>query len=151
MKNRILLVVCAVVAVAAAGCAGLERQSSTEPTAAGNNSLVGNWTSATLIPTPSACTDFEWVVTEQTPVSAKGSFSANCPGGLRFTGTAQGTLTTPTALNWTAVGNATGPGMTACAITLTGSASLGTDFILVPYSGTTCLGPVSGTETLKKH
>ena len=152
MKNRILLVVCTVVTVAAAGCAGFDHQSSlTEPSVAGNNSLVGSWTSSTLVPTPSTCTDFKWTVTEQTPVSAKGSFSATCPGGLRFTGTAQGTLTTPTSLNWTAVGNATGPGMTACAITLTGSASLGTDFILVPYSGTTCLGPVSGTETLKKH
>jgi hypothetical protein len=152
MKNRILMVVLSIAATAAVGCAGLERHSSlTEPTAAGNNSLLGNWTSSTLIPTPSTCTDFKWNVTEQTTVAAKGSFSASCPGDLKFTGTAQGTLTSPTAINWSATGNATGPGLTSCALTLSGTASIGTDSIVVPYAGDTCLGKVSGIETLKKH
>jgi hypothetical protein len=136
----------------AAGCAGFEhRSSSTEPTAAGNNSLLGNWTSSTLIPTPSTCTDFKWNVSEQTASTAKGSFSASCPGDLKFTGTAQGVMSTPTSINWSAAGNATGPGLTSCAITLTGTATLGTDSISVPYAGDTCLGKVSGIETLKKH
>ena len=39
----------------------------------------------------------------------------------------------------------------ACAITLTGTAELGTDSIRVPYSGDTCLGNVSGVEILKKR
>jgi hypothetical protein len=152
MKNRILLVVCTVVAVAAAGCAGFDHQSSlTEPSVAGNNSLVGSWTSSTLVPTPSTCTDFKWTVTEQTTTSAKGSFTASCPGDLKFTGTAQGILTTPVSIDWSATGNATAAGLTSCAITLSGTASIGTDSIVVPYAGDTCLGKVKGIETLKKH
>jgi hypothetical protein len=152
MRNRILMSLVALTASAAMGCAGFEhRSSSTEPSAAGNNALLGNWTSSTLIPTPSTCTDFKWNVTEQTGTTAKGSFSASCPGDLKFTGVAQGTLTTPTSISWSADGNATGPGLTSCAISLTGTATMGTDSITVPYSGTTCLGKVTGIETLKKH
>jgi hypothetical protein len=152
MKTSILTTIVAIAASAAMGCAGFEhRSSSTEPTATGNNSLLGNWTSSTLIPTPSMCTDFKWNVTEQTGTTAKGSFSASCPGDLKFTGAAQGALTTPTSLEWSANGNATGPGLTSCAIALTGTATMGTDSISVPYSGSTCLGKVSGIETLKKH
>ena len=33
-----------------------------------------------------------------------------------------------------------GPGLTSCAIKLTGTATIGTDSIIVPYQGTTCLG-----------
>lgn len=143
---------CAVAAIAAAGCTGFDRKSSlTEPSVAGNNSLVGNWTSATIVPTPSTCTDFKWTVTEQTPVAAKGSFSATCPGDLKFTGTAQGALTTASTIDWSATGNATAPGLTSCVITMSGTASIGTDSIVVPYSGKTCLGDVKGIETLRKH
>ena len=135
-----------------AGCTSLEHKSSlTEPSAAGNNSLLGNWTSSTLIPTPSTCTDFKWNVTEQTAASAKGSFSASCPGDLKFTGNAEGALKSPTAIEWSANGNATGPGLPSCAMALKGTASIGTDAITVPYAGDTCLGKVQGIETLKKH
>jgi hypothetical protein len=37
-----------------------------------------------------------------------------------------------------------------CSITLTGTAELGTNSIRVPYSGSTCLGPVSGVQILTK-
>jgi hypothetical protein len=152
MKNRILMIVLSMAATAAVGCTGFEHHSSgTEPTAAGNNSLLGSWTSSTLIPTPGTCTDFKWNVTEQTATAAKGSFTASCPGDLKFTGTAEGTMTSPIAIDWSAKGNATGPGLTSCAITLAGTATMGTDSIIVPYSGNTCLGKVSGIETLKKH
>jgi len=90
MKNRTILVVLSIAAAAAAGCTGFERESSpTSPTAAGNNSLLGSWTSSQLIPTPSTCTDFVWNVSEQTATSAKGSFTATFPGDLKLTGTAQ--------------------------------------------------------------
>jgi hypothetical protein len=152
MTKRLMMAAVCIAASVATGCAGFEhRSSSTEPSASGNNSLLGNWTSSTLIPTPSTCTDFKWNVSEQTATTAKGSFSASCAGDLKFTGTAQGVLSSPTAINWSAAGNATGPGLTSCAITLTGSATLGTDSISVPYAGDTCLGKVNGIETLKKH
>lgn len=152
MKNRILLVVFSIAAAAAAGCTGFEHQSSlTSPTIAGNSSLLGSWTSSSLIPTPSTCTDFVWNVSEQTAASAKGAFSATCAGDLKLTGTAQGGFTSPVAIAWSAQGNATAPGLTSCAVSLTGTAALGTDSISVPYAGDTCLGKVSGIETLKRH
>lgn len=151
MKNTFLAILLAA-GTAAAGCTSLEHKSSlTEPSAAGNNSLLGNWTSSTLIPTPSTCTDFKWNVTEQTASSAKGSFSASCPGDLKFTGTAEGSLSSPTQIQWSAKGNAAGPGLPSCAMALTGTASIGTDSIIIPYAGDTCLGKVQGIETLKKH
>jgi len=152
MKNLILVAVLSASAVAAAACTGFERKSSlTEPKAAGTNAFSGNWTSSSLIPSPSSCTDFKWNVSEQTTTTAKGSFSATCTGDLKLTGTAQGALTTPTSLAWSATGNATAPGLTSCAINLTGTAELQVDTIRIPYSGTTCLGPVSGIESLKKN
>jgi len=152
MKNRLLILAVSVVA-GAAGCAGIERSSSpTSPSAGGNNALMGSWTSASsLIPTPGTCTGFKWDITEQSGTSAKGSFSATCPGDLKLTGTAQGTFTSTSAIAWTADGNATAPGLKSCAIKLTGTATLGTDAIVVPYKGTTCLGPVEGIETLRKR
>lgn len=151
MKNRLLIIAFAVT-TAAAGCTSLERQSSlTSPTATGNSSLMGSWTSSALVPSPSSCTDFKWNVTEQTGTSAKGSFTATCAGDLKLTGTAQGAFTAAAAIAWTATGNATAPGLTSCAISLAGTATLGTDSIIVPYKGTTCLGPVEGIETMKKR
>lgn len=151
MKKSFLAIVLAGITVVA-GCTSLEHKSSlTEPSAAGNNSLLGNWTSSTLIPTPSTCTDFKWNVTEQTASTAKGSFTASCPGDLKFTGTAEGSLKTPTQIEWSAKANAAGPGLPSCAMALTGTASMGTDSIIIPYAGDTCLGKVQGIETLKKH
>jgi hypothetical protein len=152
MKNRTLVVVLSIAAAAAAGCTSFERESSlTSPTAAGNSSLLGSWTSGTLIPSPSTCTDFVWTVSEQTATTAKGSFSATCAGELKLSGTAQGAFTSPTSITWGAQGNATAPGLPSCDIKLTGTATAGTDTITVPYSGDTCLGKVSGIETLRKR
>ena len=151
MKNRILVAMLSLAALTATGCIGVEHTSSlTAPSAAGNGAFLGNWTSSSLIPSPSACTDMKWNVTEQTASSAKGNFSATCAGDLKLSGTAEGTLTSPISLTWKASGNATGPGLTSCAITLTGTAELKVDTISVPYSGDTCLGKVSGIESLKK-
>jgi len=151
MRTR-LLVIALSLAAGAAACAGFEHKSSlTEPSVAGMSSLLGSWTSSQLIPTPSTCTDFNWTVSEQTATSAKGSFTATCPGDLKFTGTAQGTLTSATNISWSADANATAPGLTSCAMKLTGTATIGVDSINIPYAGDTCLGKVSGIETLKKH
>ena len=45
---------------------------------------MGSWTSSSLIPSPSTCTDFKWNVSEQTADSAKGSFSATCANDLKL-------------------------------------------------------------------
>jgi hypothetical protein len=152
MKNLVLTAVVCVSALAATGCIGFEHKSTaTGPSATGTNAFMGSWSSTNIIPSPSACTDFKWDVTEQSGTSAKGNFSATCAGDLKLTGSAQGNLTSGTTLSWSATGNATAPGLTSCAISLTGTAELLVDTIRVPYSGDTCLGKVSGVESLKKR
>ena len=111
---------------------------------------MGNWTSSSLIPTPSTCADFKWNVTEQTATSARGSFSATCANDLKLTGTAQGSLTGST-IDWSAQGVASEPGISGCNITLKGTAEIGVTSIRVPYSGDTCLGKVNGVETLSRR
>jgi hypothetical protein len=151
MKNRTRLVVLSIAAAAASGCLGYERKSTiTGPSGNGIGALSGNWTSGNIIPSPNACSNFKWNPTEQTATTARGAFSATCAGDLQLTGTAQGTLT-GSGIEWSADGNATAPGLPSCRITLTGMAELGTDSIRIPYSGNTCLGPVSGVETLRRR
>lgn len=152
MKNILLSAVLSVSALAATGCLGFEHKSSvTGPSASGTNAFMGSWTSTNIIPSPTACTDFKWDVTEQTPTSAKGNFSATCANELRLSGTAQGNLTSGSTLSWSATGNATAPGLPSCAISLTGTAELLVDTIRVPYAGDTCLGKVNGVESLRKR
>jgi hypothetical protein len=154
MKNYIFAIAVAA-AVAASGCIGFERKSTiTGPSSTGVAALMGTWASASnsVIPAASTCVDFKWNATEQTATTAMGSFSATCAGGLKVAGTASGTLTGST-IAWGANGTATGTetGGIACAITLTGTAELGENSIRVPYSGSTCLGPVSGVEILNRR
>ena len=138
-------------AVLAAGCFSLEHKSTvTAPTDAQSlAALLGSWTSSPVLPSADTCTDFSWEVTEQTGNSAAGVFSGTCPGGLRLTGTARGTLLGST-VTWTADGNATASGLPACAFTLNGTAYLEGSTIRVPYTGQTCLGPVKGEEVFRR-
>jgi hypothetical protein len=158
---KTILFACALaVCVAAAGCVGYQNKTTvpTGPTAAADTvtSLMGNWQSisgAGIIPSPSSCTDFKWNPTELTATSAKGSFSANCAGDLKVSGTAMGTLNgtlNAGTVTWSAAGTASTPTIPSCGITLTGTAELGVNSIRIPYNGTTCLGPVSGVEVLAR-
>jgi hypothetical protein len=149
IMNKTILV--AVLALVASGCVGFEHKNSvTGPSAAGIGALVGTWTSASIIPSPTSCTDFSWAATEQTTTTAKGTFSAACAGDTKYSGTAEGELNTNGTITWRAQANASGPGMPSCGLALNGSAELMTDGIRIPYSGTTCVGAVSGVEILKK-
>ncbi|HTI37619.1 MAG TPA: hypothetical protein VL484_08685 [Vicinamibacterales bacterium] len=152
MKKHILALLCAAAATATTACIDFEHTSSmTSPTAVDSASaLLGLWTSANVVPSPSSCTNFQWHATEQTSNSAKGSFSATCAGGLNVSGTAQGTLNGGT-VSWSGSGTATAADLPSCPVSLSGTAELGADSIRIPYSGTTCLGPVSGVEILKKN
>jgi len=151
MKKLAQLALCLAVAGSTAACFNYESgKSPTSPSAAGSGSLMGNWTSSSLIPTPSTCADFKWNVTEQTATSARGSFSATCANDLKLTGTAQGSLTGST-IDWSAQGVASAPGISGCNITLKGTAEIGVTSIRVPYSGDTCLGKVNGVETLSRR
>jgi len=151
MKNYLLAtIVC--FSAAAAGCVGYSSKTTTGPTGTSVAALMGNWASAnaSVIPAPATCTDFKWNPTEQTGNSAKGSFSASCAGDLKVSGTATGTLA-GSVVNWSATANAATPAVPTCQVALAGTAELGVDSIRIPYSGTTCLGPVSGVEILNKR
>ena len=149
MRNRTIATAFALAAMLASGCLGYERESTLGPTGTGAAALLGNWTSGNLIPQPGQCSDFKWNVTEQSGTSAAGTFSAVCAGNLQLNGTARGTLS-GSVISWTAQANASVPGLASCPISLSGTAELLVDSIRIPYSGTTCLGPVSGIETLRK-
>jgi hypothetical protein len=156
MKNYIFACALAV-SFAAAGCVGFDHSTTvtTPTTSSTTNALAGTWqsvqdASGTIIPDPNTCTDFKWIAASQTATSASGSFSANC-NGVAFSGTASGTLT-GTTVAWAANGTGTGSPLpqSPCAISLTGTAELGTDSIRVPYSGTTCMGIVAGVQILNR-
>lgn len=147
--KRILLSV-AVVAVLGAGCFKI----STTPSPVNSTSqlLGGIWVTVESVPGVTAeqsCTNFRWQVTEYTGTTGAGAFSALCFGNAQITGTARGTLS-GTTVNWSASATATVAGLPPCPIALSGAAELMTDRIRIPYSGTTCIGPVSGTETIKR-
>jgi len=150
MKNYIFACLLAL-GVCASACVGYENKTTAPSAAATVDALVGNWASAStnIIPSPSSCTDFKWNPTQQTATSAMGSFSATCAGGLKVSGTAAGALT-GTTVTWTANAIASTPEIASCTVALSGTAELGVNSIRVPYTGTTCLGPVSGVEVLNK-
>jgi hypothetical protein len=137
-------------ALAVGGCSSYERESTVGPSSTGTSPLLGTWSSSSAVPSPTACTDFRWSVTEQSGTSASGSFSATCPGGIAVNGSASGTLT-GAVVSWAAQGTASVPNLPSCAITLTGTAELAGDSIRVPYAGDTCLGRVTGVEVLRKN
>jgi hypothetical protein len=151
MKTICTLTAIGLAALVAAGCLGYERESTLGPSSTGGiAALLGSWTSANVVPQPGQCTDFRWDVTEQTSNSARGTFSASCAGDLRLNGNAEATLN-GSLVTWSAQATATVAGLGNCPISLTGTAELQTDSVRIPYSGTTCLGPVNGVETLRRR
>src|SRR6185436_20167628 len=99
MKNYIFASAFAL-AVAAAGCTSFEHTTTTSPSSTTVAGLMGAWVSASSgVPSASSCSDFKWNATELTASAAKGSFSANCAGGLTVAGTAQGMLN-GSVINW---------------------------------------------------
>jgi hypothetical protein len=126
---------------------------STTTTAAPTTTVAGAYTSSGIVPgipgSPS-CDNVQWTIASQTSTSIGGQFSASCSGGITIAGTASGQLvgsTLPVTVN----GSANLPGGVTCPFALSGTGQIGTDAsITIPYSGTTCLGPVSGTQTLRR-
>ena len=137
-------------AVASTAC--FKITTSPTPITPASQLLNGTWVTVESVPGQSindSCTNFKWAVTEYTGSTAKGTFSARCYGNVDIAGSAQGTLS-GVNITWSATATATLAGQPPCAISLSGVATLEADKIRIPYSGTTCLGPVSGTETLKR-
>ena len=106
--------------------------------------------SGDLVPSAESCSDFQWSITEVDGGMYSGDFSATCADDIQLDGTATGTLVGD-VLTITASGTATPKDLPSCAFTLNGTAQLVGDTIRIDYTGTTCLGPISGTEILASN
>jgi hypothetical protein len=112
----------------------------------------GTWSTAfvTSPPSPTGCDNVSWTISQNTGLSASGAFSATCAGNTPVSGTGTATLVDK-GISWSFTGTATPPGMSSCAVTLTGTASfMDNGMLVLTYSGTTCFGPISGGQTLKR-
>lgn len=144
------------IAAASTACYGLENLLSKSPTSPSDDSTtvrsyIGTWIGPTLtsFPTVQSCGGVQWKITSQTGTQIAGDFTATCSGGITLVGAVVATHS-ETVIPWAASGTAT-QGTTSCPFTLTGTGTFqGTSNILVTYAGTTCLGPVTGSETIKR-
>lgn len=166
MKNRagtVLFVV--ILGVVGSGCAASSTSTPTSPSATNgtltNGALTigslsaGTWGSLAADPLPSSinlnpgsCGNFKWSVTSLTLVSAAGTFSADCGGGLSLAGNATASLDGTGAV-WGASGNVTGS-MT-CTFVVAGTAALENGGVRVTYNATVCGTAITGSELLKKR
>jgi hypothetical protein len=152
MIRRSFLAVVVAAAVASSACFNFTSTvTSPSGTTGASAQLAGGWSSvnSAVAGGDTSCTNFKWSVTQTSGNTATGTFSATCFGDVAVTGGASGTLVNA-VLSWTATATAVVPGITTCNISLSGTAQIVGDTIVVPYSGTTCMGSVSGTETLKR-
>lgn len=140
-----------------AGACGFQvgREDPTAPSSNVSEALsvppVGVWNSAALtVPDPRSCGNFEWKITSQTSTSMAGNFTASCMNGaVEISGSASGHID-GTIVPMTASGQAVGAGLT-CPFSLTGTGHiLDENSMRVEYTGTTCAGPVSGSEVLRR-
>lgn len=151
------LAIVAVTAFTTAGCFEFTRKSTMVPMTPSPTTAAmvagGQWGSVQSFPgsgsLQESCTGFTWTVWQSTSTAASGSFAATCWANMAVAGSATATLSGNDAA-WSATATATAPGGGPCAITLSGSAVLSSAQIELSYSGTTCLGAVSGKEILKK-
>ena len=154
MRRTLVLVALFAAAAANAGCFDFATKTSPTPTA--STALAGEWATTQSIPGASgslndACVDFKWAVTQYDGTSGAGTFSATCMGNVKVVGSAKATLSSATSATWTANATGTAPNQPACQGALSGTATLeATNQIKIPYSGTSCLGPLSGTEIIKR-
>ena len=112
-------------------------------------SYLGTWNGPTSAPATQSCGSLQWKITSQNGGQAGGEFSATCADGVTLAGTLTATHS-ETTIPWAVTGTATKEG-TTCPFSMTGTGTFqGTSNILVNYAGTSCNGPVSGAETIKR-
>jgi hypothetical protein len=172
MKRSFVLLSSLLAAFAASSACSVERTSTVlGPTTASaatstpkssTSSLLGTWivqgTSNTASATPSAspsalpdfssCSNFAWAVTTQTATEASGRFSAECGADIVLKGTITGRLdrgaTIPIVVSGTLI-----RGTDECPFSLTGEGiQLDSVTFKINYTGTTCLGPMQGSNNL---
>lgn len=153
MKNTTLRSVSVLgLAVLAGACFEFERTGSVAGPSNGSTlSLLGNWasTSAGTFPTAESCSGLQWTITSETANGFAGDFHVTCAGGVTLDGTASGTINGST-ITFQASGVANGLVPGSCNFTLSGTGYILTDAFQVDYTAMTCVGPLSGSETLKR-
>ncbi len=147
---RTLLLTTVIIAQSVSGCLDSFRTSvPTEPGAATMSAFGGSWGSVAASTAEAVCTDFAWRVTNVELTSASGTWTARCFKTVPVSGNASGALVNG-EIRWTATGTGTADGVGMCPVALSGTAKLENGQVRIPYAGTTCLGPVAGTEILRK-
>jgi hypothetical protein len=111
------------------------------------SSVTASSTFPSALPDFSSCGNFTWSVTTQTATEASGRFSAECGAGLALNGTITGKLggaTVPIVIAGSLV-----RGSDACQFSLTGEGiPIDSVTFKINYNGTTCLGPLQGSNNL---
>jgi hypothetical protein len=140
-------------AVSSSACGEMFKKifdSPTEPSANGDvRSYLGTWMGTTTAPVGQSCGSLQWKITSQTGGQAGGDFSAVCADNVSLAGTMTATHG-DASIPWAATGTAT-KGASTCPFSMTGTGTFqGTSNILVNYAGTSCNGPVSGSQTITR-
>ena len=140
-------------AVSSTACIDMFKNLFTSPTEPSKTdeirSYLGTWAGPAITPIAQSCGGMLWKVTSQTGGQASGEFSAACADGVSLTGTMTATHG-ETSIPWAATGTATKGGVT-CPFSMTGTGTFqGTSNIAVSYAGTSCNGPISGSETITR-
>lgn len=155
-------------AVLFTACAGFEEQrtllvpTSTNPTpepgpgptVGASGPMVGVWAADAEFAPPdvATCGNFQWQISSQSDTSLSGTFSATCGGNLTINGSGTGHMLNPQQVQISVDGAAVIGGFAACNFAVTGIGTItNNDTLTIPYSGNTCLGPVRGTETLRRR
>src|SRR5438874_2968270 len=128
MKRALSRLTSAFAATLLVTACGVEHSAPAAPSATPPpTSYVGTWTSATSSgSTANSCGNFEWRVTNQTATMISGIFFARCAGTLTASGSAWGDLSAANSntLPVRATAGATGPGVTSCDVSLSGTATM---------------------------
>ncbi len=117
-------------------------------------SLIGTWVSRSHITAEglpasfSQCWNMQLTISSQTATLALGSLTMVCPDNLTVAGSIRGTLGGAT-IPLTYEGAATQSGQN-CSFTMSGTGTpLGADNFRFDFTGTSCLGPIYGSEILR--
>ena len=122
-------------------------------TTSNSPSIVGVWTSSVSgsLPAANTCGNFQYMIASQAANSIAGTFNATCGNGLTVSASVNGQLN-GNSISIVMDGSGSLPGLPNCTfkVTATGTIEDNGNTLNLPYSGTTCLGPVKGTEVLHK-
>ena len=126
---------------------GANGAGSTTPASA----FAGAWGSSSIAGLPLGnCSDVKWLISDQTASTVSGTVTATCASGVTVAANLTGTMQSANVINLVATGTITATGI-PCQVDLTGTGTRQAgDTMRVDYTGSYCLGAVSGTETLRK-